>query len=179
MNTRKEFDRGYLESLGFTKLKSVAKAVAKERGIEGIMKGGKAAVVERLVAMGEAESAAASSARAARQLGLEGRETTSEWGQVLFDMDNDGDPDLVVLNGGYEGPYQLGTFRPYIYMRWKRPPNQVRCCCGGGGRAVRESERGRGDGGGAVLSGHHRDGGAGRRSVPPVLVSPNASFDAG
>ena len=25
-------------------------------------------------------------------------------------MDNDGDPDLVVLNGGYEGPYQLGIF---------------------------------------------------------------------
>ena len=25
-------------------------------------------------------------------------------------MDNDGDPDLIVLNGGYEGPYQLGIF---------------------------------------------------------------------
>ena len=60
MTTRKEFDRGYLESLGFTKLKSVAKAVAKERGIEGIMKGGKGAVVDRLVAMGEEETAAAS-----------------------------------------------------------------------------------------------------------------------
>ena len=84
------------------------------------MKGGKAAVVDRLVAMGEAETAAATTAAAARQLGLDGRDTTSEWGQVLFDMDNDGDPDLVVLNGGYEGPYQLGTLRPKYLVR-KRP----------------------------------------------------------
>ena len=164
MTTRKEFDRGYLESLGFTKLKSVAKAVAKERGIDGIMKGGKAAVVDRLVAMGEAETAAATTAAAARQLGLDGRDTTSEWGQVLFDMDNDGDPDLVVLNGGYEGPYQLGTLRPRSCA--EAPITK----CGVGGRAVREPERGRGNGGGAVLSGHHPDGGAGRRSVPTVLV---------
>ena len=29
---------------------------------------------------------------------------------MLFDMDNDGDQDLVILGGGYEGPEQLTLY---------------------------------------------------------------------
>ena len=70
-------------------------------------------------------------------LGVPPDATTTQWGQVFFvgisssptrsrplppcwpvsphqrcaqDMDNDGDPDLVILNGGYEGPSQLFLF---------------------------------------------------------------------
>ena len=107
---RKEFDKEYLQSLGFTKLKSIAKSVAAERGIKGITKGGKAAMIDRLVALGQEMARERAETPTGPPLGITSAQTTSQWGQVFFDMDNDGDQDLVILNGGYEAPYPLGLF---------------------------------------------------------------------
>ncbi len=42
--------------------------------------------------------------------GVLSTDTVSQWGQVFFDLDNDGDQDLVVLDGGYENPHQLKLY---------------------------------------------------------------------
>jgi hypothetical protein len=43
-------------------------------------------------------------------LGIEPDATQAQWGQCFFDMDNDGDQDLVILPGGYEAPFQLRLY---------------------------------------------------------------------
>eukprot|EP01050_Picozoa_sp_SAG11_P009042 SAG11_NODE_827_length_6974_cov_4.300945_4_plen_423_part_00 len=45
------------------------------------------------------------------QLGIPPSHSQSQWGMVFFDLDNDGDQDLLLCNGGYEGPQALRLYR--------------------------------------------------------------------